>query len=112
MLVDTLGLKPLLGPVVEIKSLIRIALVVSLLHGSNEVWQLSVLPGKTLEVELNTLAESFPAHKEDQLLDQTRSLTVGDAVDEGLSGVRGGAVSLDLVIRWHQIFGQTPSLVA
>jgi len=81
VLVDTLSLKPLLRPIVEVKSLVRLALIKTLLHGADEIAKLRVFPGKALEIDLETPAEDFPAHEEDKLLDHTRALTVSDTID-------------------------------
>ena len=82
MLVDTLGLEPVLGPVVQVKLFIGAVLIETDLHAGDEVVELCVLPGVALEVELEALAEDFPAHQEDQLLDHAGALTVSDTIDE------------------------------
>ena len=51
--------------------MIRAVFIKALLHSGDEVRKFSVLPSVALEVDLDTLAESFPAHQEDELLYQT-----------------------------------------
>lgn len=82
MLVDTLGLEPVLRPVVEVKLFIGTVFVETDLHAFDEICELCVLPGVALEVALEAAAEDFPSHEEDKLLDHAGSLTVSDTINE------------------------------
>jgi len=65
-----------------------------------------------LEVDLQTVREGLPAHEENDLFNHARSLSVSNSIDQRLSHVSSSAVSLDLVVRGHEVFLESPSLVA
>lgn len=80
-LVEALGLKPVFAPLGEVKGFERVQVLIAKLQSTNKIVELSVAPLVSLEVNFESLAESFPAHQEDELFNQAATLTVSNAVN-------------------------------
>lgn len=57
------------------------------------------------------MSEGLPAHEEDELLEKTGALSVGNTINQRFSNICVFAISLNIVISWHQVVVETPSLV-
>ena len=81
-LVGALSPQPLVGPLCQNKITLGVALIVAFLERLNEVRERGVLPCVPLEVDLDPIAEGVPAHQENQLFQQTGTLSIGDPIDK------------------------------
>ena len=69
-LIAALSLDPILGPSDNVLLDLGIALIDCSLNCSDEIRQSSVAPFMSLEVNLESVCESFPANQEDELFNQ------------------------------------------
>ncbi len=61
-LIRAFGSKPWVSPIFKNKFPIRVTFIVAILKSGNEIFQGGISPSMSFEVNLKTIAESFPAH--------------------------------------------------
>jgi hypothetical protein len=79
--VASLSLDPVLSPLSQVQRLIRLWLIIALLECADEIRKSGVLPLVLLEVYFESLAECFPVHQEDKLLNESWALAISDTVN-------------------------------
>ena len=83
-LVDTLCLKPVFGPLEQVKWFSWSRVVVAFLQRANKIVQAGVAPGVATEIDVKAFAEGFPSNEEDQLFDYARTFSICDTIDESI----------------------------